>query len=79
MENVNNLVIEHLRAMRGSIDQIAADMREVKHRLALVEASQGTTLQHIGHLSTSIAQQQVSFDRMSERVERMETRLELQS
>jgi phage shock protein A len=78
MENVDNLIIEHLRAMRSSIDQIAADVREVKHRLTLVEATQGTTLQHIGHLSTSIAQQQVSFDRMTERVERMESRLELQ-
>lgn len=77
MENVNNLV--HLRAMRSSIDQISSDVREVKHRLASVEATQGTILSHIGHLSTSIAQQQASFDRLAERVERIEHRLEIQA
>ena len=77
MENVDSLIIEHLRHMRGRIDQTAEDMREIKHRLATVEVSQGTILQHLGHLASSIAQQQVSFDRFSDRVERIEKRLEL--
>lgn len=77
MDNIENIVIEHLRHMRGKIDQIADDVREVKHRLSTVEATQGTILQHIGHLSTSLAQQQLSFDRMTERVERVEKRLEI--
>jgi uncharacterized coiled-coil protein SlyX len=51
-------------------------VREVKHRLATVEATQGTILQHTGHLASSIAQQQVGFDRMSERIERIEKRLQ---
>ncbi len=79
MENTENLVLEHLRHMRGKIDQIADDVREMKHRLATVEATQGTILQHVGHLATSIAQQQLSFDRMTERVERVEKRLEIAS
>lgn len=29
MENVESLILEHLRAMRAQIDQIAADVREV--------------------------------------------------
>ena len=77
MESVGNTIIEHLRHMREKIDQVASDIREVKHRLATVEATQGTILQHTGHLASSIAQQQVSFDRMSERIERIETRLQL--
>lgn len=77
MENVENIILEHLRHMRHKIDQMADDMREVKHRLATVEATQGTILQHTGHLASSIAQQQVSFDRMSERIEHIEKRLQL--
>ncbi|MDD5324658.1 MAG: hypothetical protein PHR71_05025 [Polaromonas sp.] len=77
MENIESLVLEHLRAMRGKIDQIADDMREVKQRLSTVEATQGTILQHVGHLATTMAQQQLSFDRLAERVERIEQRLDL--
>ena len=77
METVENIILEHLRHMCQKTDQVADDMREVKHRLATVEATQGTILQHTGHLASSIAQQQVSFDRMSERIEHIEKRLQL--
>ena len=77
MENADGTILEHLRHMREKIDLMAGDMREVKHRLATVEATQGTILQHTGHLASSIAQQQVGFDRMSERIERIEKRLQL--
>ena len=77
MEKVDNTILEHLRHMRGKIDQMSEDMREVKHRLTTVESSQGSIMQHVEHLATSIAQQQLSFDRLSDRVEHMERRLQL--
>ena len=77
MENVDNLVLEHLRHIRNKIDQMSEDMKDVKHRLAIVESSQGSIMQHVGHLATSIAQQQISFDRLTDRLERMERRLQL--
>ncbi len=77
MESTDSVMLEHLRPMREKIDQMAGDMREVKHRLATVETTQGTILQHTGHLASGIAQQQVGFDRMSERIERIERRLQL--
>ena len=79
MDEVNNIIIEHLRHMRGKIDKIADDVTELKHRLATVEATQATVLQHIGHLASSIAQQQVSIDRLSERVDKLEMRLDIAS
>ena len=79
MENVDNIIIEHLRHMRGKIDPVSEDVREIKHRLANVESSQGSIMQHVGHLASSIAQQQLSFDRLSDSVERLEKRLELTS
>ena len=76
-ESIDNLVLEHLRAMRADMTSLRDDVREVKNRLSTVEAGQGAILQHIGHLTSSIAQQQVSFDRLSDRVERIERRLNL--
>lgn len=76
-ENISSLILEHLRGMRAKIDTMAEDMVEVKHRLASLETSHATLLQRVGHLASQIAQQQVSFDRLSERVRRIETRLEL--
>ncbi|WP_276570195.1 hypothetical protein [Thiocystis violacea] len=36
-ENVENLVLEHLRAMRGDIALIRDDIREIKTRLGGLE------------------------------------------
>lgn len=76
-DHAESLVLEQLRLIRA--DQVAArdDIREVKNRLATLEGGQGTILQHMGHLASSIAQQQISVDRLSDRVERIERRLEL--
>jgi predicted DNA-binding protein len=69
--------LEHLRAMRSRIDQVAEDVREIKHRVATLESGQGTITLALGHVQQSIAGQQVSFDRLTERVERVERRLEI--
>jgi len=76
-EKVENLILEHLRVMRSDMASMRDDMREVKTRLPTIEGGQGTILQHMGHLASSMAQQQVSFDRFAERVERIERRLNL--
>lgn len=41
MENVESIIIEHLRAMRADTAGIREDMREVKQRLASVETGIG--------------------------------------
>lgn len=76
-DNVENLILEHLRTLRSKIDQIADDVREIKQRVVTLESGQGVITQQIGHLQQSIAGQQVSFDRLTERVERLEKRLEI--
>lgn len=76
-DNVENIVLEHLRAIRSRIDQVADDVREIKLRVVTLESGMGVLTQQIGHLQQSIAGQQVSFDRLTERVERLEKRLEL--
>lgn len=77
MENVENIIIEHLRAIRSDIGTIKDDAKELKTRMAHMEVSQAQLMQSMAHLASGIAQQQVSFDRLTDRVERVEKRLEL--
>jgi phage shock protein A len=78
MENVENIILEHLRAIRTDIGTVKDDVRELKNRVGNLEAGQATILQHLGHQASVTAQQHASFDRIVERVERIEKRLELQ-
>ena len=36
-----NLVLEHLRAIRGTVDRLSEDMRDIKGRLGIVESQVG--------------------------------------
>lgn len=38
-ENVENLVLEHLRAIRIDVSAIKADVREIKHRIISLEGA----------------------------------------
>ena len=69
-DDTNNLVLTQLRAIRD-------DISDVKNRLANIEASQATTLQHLGHMASTIAQVQVGIDRQAARLGRIEDRLGL--
>ncbi|MBI1775472.1 MAG: hypothetical protein HYR63_09005 [Proteobacteria bacterium] len=60
-----NIVLEHLRHIRSTVDRLADDMREVKERLGILE-----------HQYASIS---TRLDRMDERVTRIESRLGLVS
>ncbi len=38
-ESAGNLVLEHLRHIRGRVDQIADDVTDLKHRISGLETS----------------------------------------
>lgn len=76
-DDIEKLVLQQLRPMRTDISAVRDDLREMKNRLVTLEICIGTSLQQIGHLASSIARQQVNFDRLGDRVERIEKRLEL--
>lgn len=79
MENVENIVLEHLKKFQGGQDRIERRLEEGSRRLANLEAGQAFIIQHIGHLASVGAQQQVQVDGFGERLECIERRLELQS
>jgi len=77
MENVENLLLEHLKRFQAGQDRIELKLEELSRRLANLEAGQASIIQHIGHLAAVNAQQQVQADSFAQRLERIERRLEL--
>jgi len=76
-DNIENLVLEHLRAIRADMAYMKDDVREIKSRVNTLEAGQATIIQQIGHLTGMAAKQHVLYDRLLERIERLERRLEI--
>jgi hypothetical protein len=77
MENVENIVIEHLKRFQAGQDRIERKLEETTRSLANLEAGQASIIQHIGHLASADAQQQLAADGFNQRLERIERRLEL--
>jgi hypothetical protein len=77
-ENVENLVLEHLRHIRGRVDQIADDVTDLRHRMTSLENAMALVKREVAYSDEADARQQVSIDNPTARVERIERRLELQ-
>ncbi len=69
-DETNNLVLEHLRHIRARVDGLTDDMRQVILRLGSVE-------RHLGGVHISDVSQNAEIDRIKERLDRVERRLEL--
>jgi len=78
-DNVENLVLEHLRHIRGSVDQIAEDISDLKHRMSSLESAMILVKHEITHSDETDARQQVTLDKIIDRIQRIERRLELNS
>jgi hypothetical protein len=79
----NNLVLEHLRHMRGAIDRLVtkvdkleADVADLKPRILGFETTMGYVMAQVGHLQVQIASQTARLDRMDGRLDQIEVRLD---
>jgi hypothetical protein len=77
MSETENLVLEHLKRFQTGQDQILRELKEVKARLSQVEIALAGVRGDIAHVAGDQARHQVSFDALTERVERIERRLDL--
>ena len=77
VDSPKNLVLTQLRAIRADISDVQGSLGEVKRRLANLESGQASINQHLGNLASADAQQQLATDGLSERLVRIERRLEL--
>jgi chromosome segregation ATPase len=76
-EAVENLIVEHLRHIRGRVDRIAEDMGDLKHRMSSLETAMVLVKREVSAGDETDARLQGSLDRLVDRIERIERRLEL--
>ncbi len=81
MENVDNIIIEHLKGLRSDVATLRSDMhaefKDVKGRLNHLESSLAGVRRDGALSAEDFARQQVSLDSLAERIQRIEKRLEL--
>ena len=76
-ENIENLLLEHLRALRAGQDRIEFELKEVKARLTSLEAATARGRRDTALQQEDIYRQQATIDRLTDRVDRIERRLDL--
>ncbi len=47
-ENIENLILEHLKRFQTGQDRIEHELREIKSRLSNLESGQSSIIQHLG-------------------------------
>jgi hypothetical protein len=76
-EKADQPVLEHLRAIRVDAASIKGDVREVKHRLTSLEGAVAGLKRDQAASYADAADQHARYDRLAERLERIELRLDL--
>lgn len=80
-DNVENLVLEHLKSLRNELRDFRTrhdqDMDDLKYRLTSIERGQANMKHETADHYENYVRQQVSLDQVIKRLERIERRLEL--
>lgn len=76
-ENVENLILEHMKRMQADTAAIRQDTAEIKSRLGSIETGIARISQGEAGNYAEIIENRHMYDRLAERVERLERRIEL--
>lgn len=76
-ENVDNLILEHLKRFQAGQERIERKLEEIVTRIGHLEVGVASVRRDVAHADENAAGMSVRMDRMSERIERIERRLEL--
>ncbi len=79
VDNVESLVLEHLKRFQVTLDRVERRQDEMTGRIANLEGSTASIIRHLGDLASADAAQQLSADNINRRLDRIERRLELSS
>ncbi len=83
IENVENLILEMLKGLRNEVQALRSEMhaefQDVKLRLTSLVRGQAKSHADYAELYGDHARQQAAIDRLAQRLDRIEHRLELQS
>jgi hypothetical protein len=79
--NVENIIIEQLKALRNEIaslkKEVKEELKEATIRLGRIELAIVGARREIVYSEETTAEQSIRIDRLAERIDRIETRLEL--
>ena len=76
-ENVENVILEHLKRFQMCHDRIEAKLGEVVTRIGSLEPSVAGLRRDFSHSEENSASISVRMDRLNDRLERVERRLDL--
>ncbi len=76
-QQIENLILEHLKRFQAGQDRAERKLDEVIHRLGQLETAVAGLRRDFAHADENAALLSVRLDRMNERIERIERRLEL--
>lgn len=78
-DKVENLMLEHLKRFQATLDRVEGKIGDLTNRMANVENSMASVIRHLGDFAGADAAQNLAIDRINERLDRIERRLELTS
>lgn len=76
-ENIENLILEHLKRFQSGQDRIERKLDEHTQRLGRIEVMISSLRRDQIHNEESWAEQSVRIDNLAERLDRIERRLEI--
>lgn len=76
-DNIENLILEHLKRFQTSQERIERKLEEVITRWGALEINLASSRRDFAHSEENTAVIGVRVDRLNERLERIERRLEL--
>lgn len=76
-DDISNLILEHLRAIRCQMDSQDARMNRIELRLSSIENTLVSMRKDTANLYGDIIYQSHRYDRLADRIERIERRLGL--
>ncbi len=77
MENIENLIIEHLRIIRSDVASVKSDVNEIKSRITSVEHGIATIRHESASQYGDIVDIHSRYDKLTERLTRIEKRLDI--
>lgn len=70
-------ILAELRAIRADLADVQGTLGEIEGRLTNVDGGLASIFQQLGHLAAAGARKQIAVDRVTERLVRIERRLDL--
>lgn len=76
-DTTDNLILEHLKRFQAGQDRIERKLEEIVNRIGHLEVGLAGLRRDFAHADEAAAAMSVRLDRMNDRIERVERRLEL--